>query len=484
MCQKSEKNDMYIHQQNIHTLHEIKLLLMIINKLIYSCMQIIKANKMEPKYTIEPNEPAEPGNNSKIVLEDPKEAMKMINLETVRNLEKNALEATITLLCHRAQSLKNDSVKLSKSQETLPQAIQTLQIDNDAKQKVEAVLSNVIEEQQKTMEAKVAPVKQKKSGLMELQKTSKKQKSLNFGVVGFGQAGGRLADTFFNLGYSAISITSIDELELHQEHATQLVSEKLSASQANIICLSLGGISNARGAEILVNILSDFKKPVVVLGILPFDGASVFIKQNVLRTLSVLNKYVASKKISNLMIVDNAKLNFILKGGTNELEFYNLANKMVVDVIDSFNTLTSEKSSIESMDVSDWAKIITNGNGITVYGKLTLDNFEEETSVAEGIIENLYNNLFIREFDIRNAKRIGVVFAANKDVWEKMPKTAIEYAMHVINDPPSDDKIVSRGLYVVDDPEPVVKVYSIFSGLTFPTIRIDKIKKEIEEIKK
>ncbi len=100
---------------------------------------------------------------------------------------------------------------------------------------------------------------------------SKKERSLVLGVIGSGQAGSRIAESFYKLGYNAVVLnTAMQDLkhidvpdsnkllleygvggaakemeigkaaaEAHRGEIMQLVNDKLSESQVNILCLSV-----------------------------------------------------------------------------------------------------------------------------------------------------------------------------------------------------------------------------------------------------
>jgi hypothetical protein len=54
--------------------------------------------------------------------------------------------------------------------------------------------------------------------------------------------------------------------------------------------------------------------------------------------------------------------------------------------------------------------------------------------------------------------------------------------MAMINDQCGNPKGVFKGIYTIDSPDPVVKVYSMFSGLLLPVARIEQLKKEASEL--
>lgn len=342
---------------------------------------------------------------------------------------------------------------------------------------------------------------------------SKKDRSLALGVVGSGQAGSRLAEAFYKLGYDSVVInTAMQDLkfidipdsnkllleyglggaaketeigkaaaESHRGEILQLVNEKLQNSQVNLLCLSLGGGSGAGSCETLVDLLTGVGKPLVVVTVLPMDTEDAQTKANALETLSKLAKLTQSKKVNNLIVVDNAKIEAIYQD-VSQMEFYGIANKAIVDPIDVFNTLSSMPSAVKGLDPMEWGKLFTDGEGLTVYGELTVDNFVEETAIAEAVVNNLNGNLLAGGFDLKQSRYVGVIITANKEVWAKIPSSSVTYAMAMVNDQCGTPKGVFKGIYTVDSPEPVVKVYSMFTGLGLPDSRVAQLRKEAQEL--
>lgn len=341
---------------------------------------------------------------------------------------------------------------------------------------------------------------------------SKKERSITLGVVGSGQAGSRLAEAFYKIGYDAVVLnTAMQDLkfidipdsnkllleyglggaakeieigraaaESHRGEILQLINEKLQSAQVNVLCLSLGGGSGAGSCETMVDILSSLGKPLVVITVLPMDTEDAQTKSNALETLSKLAKMTQSKKVNNLIVVDNAKIEAIYQN-VSQVDFYGTANKAIVDPIDIFNTLSSMPSSVKGLDPMEWGKLFTDGEGLTVYGELTVDNFAEETAIAEAIVNNLNGNLLAGGFDLKQSRYVGVIIAANRDTWAKIPSSSITYAMAMVNDQCGTPKGVFKGIYTIETPDPVVKVYSMFSGLGLPDSRVSQLKKDAQE---
>jgi len=379
-------------------------------------------------------------------------------------------------------------------------------VSNQEVKKDDAVDPNVLA----ALKAK-AQAKQQESK-MAAKIVSRKERSLALGVVGSGQAGSRIAEAFYKLAYDAVAInTAMQDLkfidipdsnkllleyglggaaketeigkaaaESHRGEILQLINEKLAYSQVNVLCLSLGGGSGAGSCETLVDVMSNLGKPLVVITVLPMDTEDAQTKANALETLSKLAKLTQTKKVNNLIVVDNAKIEAIYSS-VSQVDFYGVANKAIVETIDVFNTLSSMPSSVKGLDPMEWGKLFTDGEGLTVYGELTIDNFSEETAIAEAVVNNLNSNLLAGGFDLKQSRYVGVIIAANKETWSKIPSSSITYAMAMVNDQCGTPKGVFNGIYTIDTPDPVVKVYSMFTGLGLPDSRVTQLRKDAQE---
>lgn len=369
--------------------------------------------------------------------------------------------------------------------------------------------SDVNQDKLDALRAKLSKKQEKETATKTVEK---KTRSIRLGVVGSGQAGSRLAESMFNLGYDAVAFNTapqdLDPIKLpeanklllqyglggaaketeigkaaaetHRDAIYNLVADKLSDAQVFLLCLSLGGGSGAGSAETMVDILSGMGKPIVVITVLPMSAEDVQAKKNALETLSKLAKEVQSKRIHNLVVVDNAKIETIYSN-VSQFDFFGVSNKAIVEPLDAFNTFSSMPSSVKGLDPMEFAKLLTDGSGLSVYGEMTVDNYEEETAIAEAVITNLNNGLLASGFDLKQSKYVGVLILANKKVWDKIPSSSVNYAMSLVNDLCSSPTGVFRGIYTSDMKEDVVKVYSMFSGLGLPDPRVQQLKKETQE---
>jgi len=343
---------------------------------------------------------------------------------------------------------------------------------------------------------------------------AKKERSLNLGILGSGQAGSRLAEAFYKHGYDvAVINTAMQDLkfidvpdsnkllleyglggaakeieigkaaaEAHRGEISQLIADKLAHSQVNVLCLSLGGGSGAGSCETLVDLLSNTGKPLVVMTVLPMATEDAQTKSNALETLSKLSKLAQTKKINNLIVVDNAKIESIYSD-VGQMEFYKTANKAIVEPIDIFNTLSSMPSETKPLDPMEFSKLFLDGDGLTVYGEFSVSDYSGEMSIAEAVVNNLSHNLLAEGFDLKQSKYVGYIVTASKEVWSKIKAVSIDYANHMVNDLCGNPAGVFKGMYVVESNEDVVKVYSMFSGLGLPASRVEQLKNDTQELK-
>lgn len=364
------------------------------------------------------------------------------------------------------------------------------------------------------LKAKLAGKQEPKKEEVPIKIVEKKTRSIRLGVVGSGQAGSRLAETFYKSGYEAVVFNTAsqdlehiqmpdankflfehglggaakdlqigrDAAERYRDSIAELVEDKLGSCQAFMLCLSLGGGSGAGSVETMVDVLSTTGKPLVVVTVLPMSAEDAQTKQNALETLAKLAKEAQNKRVHNIIVVDNAKIESIFSD-VSQMDFFQVSNQAIVSPIDAFNTFSSMPSSVKALDPMEWAKILTDGGGLSVYGEMTVTNFEEPTAIAEAVIENLNNGLLAGGFDLKQSRYVGVMIIANKSVWDRIPSLSVNYAMSMVGEVCGNPTGVFRGIYSSEDVEDnVVKVYSIFSGLGLPDSRVQQLKKEAAEL--
>lgn len=364
--------------------------------------------------------------------------------------------------------------------------------------------------------AKLAALKAKIEGAKkEAPKApSEKKPCVKFGIVGSGQCGNRLAEMFYmhnvdivclntaqadldnikvpssnkvlldnNVGGSAKSLELGEAAAaMHADQIKEAVNAQLADAEVIVLATSLGGGSGAGSLPVLVDILNEIGKPIVAIVVLPQDSDDGLSKNNALVTLSKLSKLTQDKKVSNIICIDNAKIEQIYHDA-NQLDFFPLANKEIVSTFNAMNQLANSKGITKAIDKMEWLKILLDGEGFSIYGSLKVTKFTDELDIIEALMTNLENNLLSGSFDIKQAKYCGVFMSATEAVWKQIPSSGINYCMSSINSDFAAPLGVFKGTWVDESvPEGTLMVHFFYSGLGLPTAKINALKAEVEQL--
>jgi cell division GTPase FtsZ len=224
---------------------------------------------------------------------------------------------------------------------------------------------------------------------------------LKFAVIGLGQCGGNLANSFAKYGYPSMAVnTSILDLKdlanipenrkIHtplndtdgagkdprigekaiHSHLSEIltgIQQFISGADAILITAGLGGGTGSNIA-LLGSTLKRFNLPIVALVTIPTNDESALSKVNALRAVN----RIVGENFDSCIIVDNNK---ILQQfpDSNLAAFYPEANDYVVKTFSNFNSLTTEFSakSLISFDNEDFRKVLLS-KGILIFGETEL----------------------------------------------------------------------------------------------------------------
>lgn len=355
----------------------------------------------------------------------------------------------------------------------------------------------------------LAKLKNKQEAKEEPMKAvAKRDRSLYFGIVGLGQAGSRVAETFYSLGYEAcVFNTATQDLEHIQlpdkkkiflpfalggagkeldngrqavEQNGQLILDKLNENfddmqEMLILAVSGGGGTGSGGAEAIIGLMASLGKPLGVIYVLPMESEDALSKHNSVTTLSKLAKMASTDVITTLMVVDNSKIELIYPG-LSKAEFWTTANNAIVEPLHLFNHLSAMPTQYDSLDSMDFGRVFTTGD-CSIFGMLEVQDYMETTAIAEAVIENLEAGLLASDFNLKETRFGGYIVTASAGTLKRLPAVNIDYANHVISEACDSPSLV-RGVYEMDMPDDIVRVYTMFSGLGLPSARIDSLKQQ------
>jgi len=336
---------------------------------------------------------------------------------------------------------------------------------------------------------------------------SQRSVSIEMAVIGVGQAGSRIAEVFHKNDYDVGVInTSAQDLEFIEVLPNQklllegslggtgkdrdlgrdifeesvgaiapFVDDVAEGNNMIYLAVSGGGGTGSSSVETLIPMLFETGLPVGVIYVLPKATEDAQSKKNSIEALASVAKMAANNLVSNLIVVDNARIEQIY-ANLSQSKFWEVSNKAIVEPLHLFNSLTCTASRFTSLDPSDFGKIISCGDCST-YGVMEVEDYMEETALAEAVIESLDSTVLTYGFDLTQTRVGGVIITGPKETLEKIPAININYCFHMISEQTNGASIF-QGVYDVESDSDSVKIYSWFAGLGLPKDRIESLKKE------
>lgn len=374
-------------------------------------------------------------------------------------------------------------------------------------QKTDEIIKTAIQEED--FKALIASKKAKIS-------TSAEPVSLKIGVVGSGQAGGRLAEVFFNFGYSAVAInTARQDLELlglpadnkfHMNYSIGaggsgkdisvgraafedsaanvklFIAEKLRDVDVYLATFSLGGGSGSGSAEALIDLLNEFGKPVICICAVPGSFDDTQSKYNAIQTLARLADQASAQKINSMILVDNARLE-TLYSGLSQADFWKTTNLAIAEPLHLFNSMSAKPTKYEALDSADFSISLLESGGCTIFGsnKISRDQYENnDLALVEAVVENLERGLFADGFDLKEAQRVGVLITASEKVLEKIPFSNIAFIFKYVSEE-FQSAGSFKGVYGNNSESDDITVHFMFSGLGLPRSRVEALKQDAQK---
>jgi len=345
-----------------------------------------------------------------------------------------------------------------------------------------------------------------------------KMKGMRWGIVGAGQAGGRLAEQFYKFSYPVCVINTAqqdmsmlnvpDQNKLLLDYAFGGAGKDMAVGEAAVtayenevftlmrktfgqevdtifVCIGGGGGTGSGGAVKLVNMVSKFGLPVVVLYTLPLSSEGSVTKANAIRALDKIARLSSDGKVNALIIVDNSKIEQMYPNIAAG-QFWKVANFDIVNTLNMFNTLCRCDTKFDTLDPMDFLRIFSTGN-CTIFGKIEIpievqDNhvvmYEDELS--NQVLSNLQNGLLADGFDLKETVSGGIIITGPESILDQIPAININFMYHQLNNLVGNANIY-RGLYRNDDTRNCLTVYTILSGLGLPVQRVEGLLKEAQQ---
>ncbi len=325
--------------------------------------------------------------------------------------------------------------------------------------------------------------------------------ALDYGVIGAGQAGGRIAYSFYKGGYKkcvAINTATADLKPLEMpdkqklligdgagsgkdmargkraaEESAQLIFDTIKNTFGKvdkiIIASGFGGGTGAGSLPTLVEIAqkylgmlgnADPEKDVIIIGALPTAGElrADKVKYNNDTVKDVMFNMADAGKIGPLILIDNAKIEALYRN-IPTVKFWGTVNDTISILFQTFNFIATQTSNYTSFDVSDYKNLIS-VPGLAVMGVTKLDS--KELTVAQALQDNFKKTLLYSNADYKTAKAAGCILSANDKAMADIPMDTFNYGFDTIANLVGN-ATVFRGLY--DSKALGIRAFTFITGM-------------------
>lgn len=342
-----------------------------------------------------------------------------------------------------------------------------------------------------------------------------------YGWIGSGQCGGRLAKSFYDLGYRKVLAvnTSHNDLEYlklpnrqkllmdigahgagkdmnrGREAALKYAQQMLHQLRQNfgtspdhiMVCFGAGGGTGSGSATDIIEIAKEYmrsagvknpNKRVGVVMTLPTVGeaSSPAVARNAMEIATSLAKKAADNQFSPFIVIDNEKVSRMYPNLTVR-EFWPTINSTVAELFDIFNKLSAMSSRYSSFDPVDYHSIISAGN-CAIMGLTKVADHTDKFAISTAVKENLEKTMLADGFDLHTAKVAGSIVVGGQRMMANVPGLAdnINYAFDILAGI-TGNATIHRGIY--EDSREALRVYTIIGGLEPPHNRFQHILEKI-----
>jgi cell division GTPase FtsZ len=342
-----------------------------------------------------------------------------------------------------------------------------------------------------------------------------KQTAISFGFIGVGQAGGKIANEFFNLGYrkvvaintaqndfAGLQIPKIRQLMLgdgagagknpavgakavqsSREDILSLFRKAFGNKVDKLIVIAAGGGGTGNGGCLeMIAIAQDYMKEIQknpdrnvgALVALPKDSEKGSAQINSATLMEALFQK-AEYTLAPLMLVDNEQ---IAKQWPNASisKVFEMANKNVCGLFDIFNTLACRPSPYSSFDKADLCSVLD--KGAVVFGTTTLANVASGSEISDAIRQNLSKGILVEGIDLSTSLSGAGVLVGSKDILDNLPSSYVDEAFKTLaRVMGSEKKTITVHQGVFETSKPKLLLYTICGGVSLPEARLAKLKK-------
>ena len=329
-----------------------------------------------------------------------------------------------------------------------------------------------------------------------------------FAVVGVGQGGSRLAETFWKLGYRRVAVinTAAQDLksikvprenkllvggegagkdrkvaeDIFQENREDILDFLKRTFKGGfdraLVCIGAGGGTGAGGGPVAVEIVhdlcqsyniesSDADARVGAVVALPTRAEGSRVQQNAKQTADILIKQSQAGTLSPLVILDNERIKQIYpKLSVNQ--FWSTANTSICSLFHLFNKIACQDSQYTAFDKADLDTIFS--SGIISFGAVPVskgDDGIEETDISYAVRDNLKKNI-LANIEVSTGDVAACVVIGDRKTLDNTAQESLEHGFEQLSRLLGSGSTVHRGIY--HTPKKGLVVYTIIGGIKAP----------------
>ena len=335
------------------------------------------------------------------------------------------------------------------------------------------------------------------------------ESAYKFAVVGVGQGGSRLAETFWKLGYRRVAVINTAAQDLKPisipEKNKLLIGGKGGAGKDRkvakglfenqredildflkktfkggidriLVCVGAGGGTGAGGGPLVVEICHDLCQTfgvenssedakVGAILALPTKSEGSRVKSNAQQTAEELIKFATDGTLSPLIILDNERIKHLYpKLSVNK--FWSTANTSICSLFHLFNKIAAQDSEYTAFDKADLDTVMS--SGIISFGAVPVrpkGSTIEETDISYAVRDNLKKNI-LANIDVATGKYAACVVIGDKETLDNTPQESLEHGFEQLSRLLGEGSTVHRGIYHTSKKGLVV--YTIIGGIEAP----------------
>ena len=337
--------------------------------------------------------------------------------------------------------------------------------------------------------------------------------AIKMAFLGAGQGGGRIAQSFHDLGYArccAVNTTNQDlesldmpaklvigndrggagkdpeEGKLAAKESFEDIIDLLMRSwgervETAYICVGAGGGSGSGSWPVLVdavreyckgtNVEKPYNKHIGIIMTMPKRSEGARVQRNAATALNKAISMASSGKISSLVIVDNAKIHELFPRLPVK-RFWQVANRNFAAVLHTFNLLAAQNSEYNTFDRADFRSVLRNGT--MIFGMTRVSKYSHKEDISQAVRKNLKQTLLADGFDLSTGSMAGAIVVAHDTILSEIPMENIDYAFNSLGRAIGNEGItLHNGIY--EGRQTGMRVFTIISGLAPPQPRLDEL---------